>query len=41
MNKVTENVFHLNGCGLVRDEPETVNEIPGNRVVWREFFLLK
>lgn len=38
MNIVTENTFYLNGCGAVKDEPETVNKIPGNKAVWVGIF---
>ncbi|MGV2872315.1 cytochrome c oxidase subunit 3 family protein [Colwellia sp. E150_009] len=38
MNIVTENTFYLNGCGAVKNEPETVNKIPGNKAVWVGIF---
>lgn len=30
--------FYLNGNGIVNDEPETINKIPGNRAVWVGIF---
>ncbi len=30
--------FYLNGTGIVNDEPETINKIPGNRAVWVGIF---
>ena len=30
--------FYLNDTGIVNDEPETINKIPGNRAVWVGIF---
>lgn len=32
------NIFPLNGAGIIRSEPDTLNKIPGNKAVWVGIF---